>query len=169
MWKDWEAGQCRLDNLPNPICLEQRPSPAPEFYSWSHQWRFCCCLVTQLCPTLCDPTDCSLSGSFVHGVSQARIPEWVAISFSRGYSQPRSQTCVSWAIREAEWFFYDLNYPKSWFSFCPPIRKELMGTGKCGIWLLTTIQSLRTNVVPPEAWNWIQRWHMGRGWVRFRE
>ena len=41
---------------------------------------------------LCDPTDCSLPGSSVHGISQARILEWVAISFSRGSSWPRDQT-----------------------------------------------------------------------------
>ena len=42
--------------------------------------------VTQLCPTLCDPMDCSLPGSSVHGILQARILKWVAISFSRGQS-----------------------------------------------------------------------------------
>ena len=42
--------------------------------------------VAQLCPTLCDPVDCSLPGSSVHGIFQARIQEWVAISFSRGSS-----------------------------------------------------------------------------------
>ena len=44
-------------------------------------------LVVQLCPTFCNPMDCSLSGSFVHGILQARILEWVAIPFSRGSSQ----------------------------------------------------------------------------------
>ena len=39
----------------------------------------------KLCPTLCDPRDCSLLGSSVHGILQARILEWVAISFSRGF------------------------------------------------------------------------------------
>ena len=39
-------------------------------------------IVAQLCPTLCDPVDCSLPGSSVHGILQARIVEWVAISFS---------------------------------------------------------------------------------------
>ena len=52
-------------------------------------------LVAQLCPTFCDPMDCSPLGSFVHGILQARILEWVAISFSRGSSQPRDQTWVS--------------------------------------------------------------------------
>ena len=45
--------------------------------------------VTQSCPTLCDPMDCGLPGSSVCGIFQARILEWVAISFSRGYSQPK--------------------------------------------------------------------------------
>ena len=45
--------------------------------------------VAQLCPTLCDPKDCSLPGFSVHGIFQARILGWVAISFSRGSSQPK--------------------------------------------------------------------------------
>ena len=45
--------------------------------------------------TLCDPMDCSLSGSSVHGIFQARVLEWVATSFSRGSSWPRDQTLVS--------------------------------------------------------------------------
>ena len=50
---------------------------------------------TQLCPTLCDPMDCSLQGYSVHWIFQARVLEWVAISFSRGSSRPRDQTQVS--------------------------------------------------------------------------
>ena len=42
----------------------------------------------QLCPTLWDPMDCSLPGSSVHGILQARILEWVAIPFSRGFPNP---------------------------------------------------------------------------------
>ena len=66
--------------------------------------------VTQSCLTLCDPMDCSLPGSSVHGISQARILEWVAISYSRVSSWPRDQICVScigrwilhhWATQEA--------------------------------------------------------------------
>ena len=48
----------------------------------------------QLCPTLRDPMDCSPPGSSVHGISQARTLEQVAISFSRGSSQPRDRTHV---------------------------------------------------------------------------
>ena len=51
--------------------------------------------VAQSCPTLCDPIDCSLPGSSVHGIFQARVQEWIAISFSRGSSQPRARTRVS--------------------------------------------------------------------------
>ena len=49
-------------------------------------------LVSQSCLTLCNPMDCSLPGSSVHGFLQARILEWVAIPFSRGSSQPRIWT-----------------------------------------------------------------------------
>ena len=47
-----------------------------------------CVSITQSCPTLCNPLDCSPPGSSVHGVLQARILAWVAIPFSRGSSQP---------------------------------------------------------------------------------
>ena len=47
-----------------------------------------CVLFAQLCSTLCDSMDCSSPGSFVHGILQARILEWIAIPFSRGSSQP---------------------------------------------------------------------------------
>ena len=50
-----------------------------------------CCLATQLCLTLCDPTDCSPPGSSVHGIPQARILEWVAMPSSRGSFWPRGQ------------------------------------------------------------------------------
>jgi len=45
--------------------------------------------------TLCDPMDCSLPGSSVYEILQARILEWITISFSRGSSLPRDQTWVS--------------------------------------------------------------------------
>ena len=52
-------------------------------------------LVSQSCPTLCDPMNCSPPGSSIHGILQARILEWIAIPFSRGSSWPRDQTQVS--------------------------------------------------------------------------
>ena len=76
-----------------------------------HQVTVCCGgLVTWSCPTVCNPWT-SPPGSSVHGISQARILEWVAISFSRISSQLRDQTGVScvagglftnWATREAQ-------------------------------------------------------------------
>ena len=67
--------------------------------------------VAQSCPTLCNPMDCGLPGSSVHGILQARILEWVAIPFSKGSSWPRDWTQVShiagrfftiWATTEAQ-------------------------------------------------------------------
>ena len=67
-------------------------------------------LVTQSCPTLCDPMDCSPPGSSVHGILQARLLEWLTIPFSRESSQSRDWTqvpCIEgrfftiWSTREA--------------------------------------------------------------------
>ena len=60
---------------------------------------FVCVLVCQLCPTLCDPTDYSPPGSFVHGILQARILEWVAVPSSRASSRPGDGTQVCTAGR----------------------------------------------------------------------
>ena len=74
----------------------------------------CCCrLVAQSSPIPCALMDCSPPDSTVHGISQARVLEWVAFPFSRGLSQPRDQTQVSciagrffsiWASSEAQFF-----------------------------------------------------------------
>ena len=55
---------------------------------------FHCCLVPRPCPILLLSIDCSLPDSSIHEISQAEIIEWVAISFSRGSSQLRDQTCI---------------------------------------------------------------------------
>ena len=55
----------------------------------------CECSVARSCPTLCDPMDYNLPGSSVHGILQARILEWVAVSSSTGSSQPKDWTRVS--------------------------------------------------------------------------
>ena len=85
--------------------------------------------VAQSYPTLCYPMDCSLPGSTVHGIFQARILEWVAISFSRRSSWPRDRTWVScvvgrcfpiWATRDWEITNVDrlhLNVTRSHVSF----------------------------------------------------
>ena len=62
--------------------------------------------VAQSCLTLCDSMDCSPPGSSTHEIFQARILEWVAISFSRRYSWPRDQTHVSWISLLGRWILY---------------------------------------------------------------
>ena len=71
----------------------------------------CCCLVTQLYLIYCNHMDCSKPDSSVHGMFQARIQEWIAISVPRGSSRPRDRTCIScigrhvlycWGSREAQ-------------------------------------------------------------------
>ena len=63
--------------------------------------------VTQSYLTLCDPMDYSLSGSSIHGIFQARLLQWVAISFSRGSSWPRDWTQVSCIVGRR---FYHLSH-----------------------------------------------------------
>ena len=116
---------------------------------------YICCSVAESCPVLCDPMDCSPPGSSAHGIFQARILQWVAISFSRGSSWIRDQTHVScigrwilyhWATREALiwllmfWAFYFfqlywgildkynctyLKYVTWWFHFKRPYCEHL--------------------------------------------
>ena len=71
------------------------------------------CLVTKLCVTLCHPMDCSPPGSSIHGIFQARILEWVAISFSRGSSQPRDGTHVSCIDRQILYYWATRETPSS--------------------------------------------------------
>ena len=82
----------------------------PILHSGNHSWS-CCLLVQhivgnnimynmhakslQSCLTLCDPMDCSQPDSCVHGILWVRILEWIAISYSRGSSQPKDWTHVS--------------------------------------------------------------------------
>ena len=95
------------------------PTASPSLFSTSSAdiytvW-WCVSLVTQPCPTLCDSIDCSPSGFSVHGILQARIPEWVVMPFSKGFSQPRDPTQVSpiasgfftvWNHKILEWVVY---------------------------------------------------------------
>ena len=98
----------------------------------------CGCLIAQLCPTLCNPLDCSPSGSSVHAIFQARILEWIAISSSRGSSRPRDlahTSCGSctgggfftcWAIREAQEITYSIYLSLTYFT-------KHGGGGGCGL------------------------------------
>ena len=100
------SGHCKKTAIYKPGG-EFSPETNPWLASWSwipspqncKKIKFCClsylCSVAQPCLTLCDAIDCSPPGSSIHGISQARILEWVAISSSRGFSQLKDQTCVS--------------------------------------------------------------------------
>ena len=63
---------------------------------WQHQGCICACSFAQSCPILCDPMDCSLPGSSVHGILQARILKWVVIPSSRGSSPSRDWIHISY-------------------------------------------------------------------------
>ena len=74
-------------------------------------WLFTCeSEVAQSCPTLCNPMDCSPPGSSNLGIFQAKVLEWVAISFSRGSSWPRNRTWVSHTVGR---HFYHLSHQGS--------------------------------------------------------
>ena len=70
-----------------------------ELYGTASQGLMCV-LVAQLCPILCHLMDCSLSGSSIRGILQAKMLEWVAISFCRGSSRPRHRSKVSSIARQ---------------------------------------------------------------------
>ena len=109
--------------------------------------------MAQSCPTLCDPMDCSLPGSSVHGIFQAIVLEWIAISFSKGSCQPRDGTWVSrivdrrftiWTTREvneceswtiSQWM-WELDYkegwaPKNWCFWTVVLEKTLESPLDC--------------------------------------
>ena len=82
-------------NLQNPVETFQIKSCATEINCLHWSGSICQKVkvaVAHLCLTLCDPMDCSPPGSSVHGISQARILEWVATSFSRGSTWPMDET-----------------------------------------------------------------------------
>ena len=96
-------------------------------------------LVIQLCLTLHDPLDCSLPGSSVHGILQARILGWVAISSPRRSSQPRDWTqvyCITgrfftfWVIHKSLFFFFSDLRCKGWIMvLCNSWQVRLVYTG----------------------------------------
>ena len=73
------------------------------------------CSITKSYPTFCDPRSCSPPGSSVHGILQARILVWTAISFSRGSSQPRDWIWVSCIGR---WILYHWGTWEAPFHCC---------------------------------------------------
>ena len=89
-------------------------------------------LVDQLCLTLCNHMDCNLPDSSVHGILQARILEWVAISYFRGSSWPRDQTQISytagrfftiWATSSVQFSSVSQSCPTP----CNPMNRRMPG------------------------------------------
>ena len=78
--------------------------------------------LLQSCPTLCNPVDCSPPGSSVHGILQARILKWVITPSSRGSSQPRDPTSVSWISYLAGGFF---THWATWKQVKKQVKKRL--------------------------------------------
>ena len=130
----------------------------------------CGCSLAKSCLTICEPMDCSLPGSSVRGISQARIQEWVAISFSRESSWSRDQTHVScvgkwilyhWATREAHkdcrlcWINGGLED-----SFWCHLTDVLMYLGNLvpapRLWLL--VSEARAGSALGEGWWWRMAW-----------
>ena len=114
---DWqtELTQCSSAfSAPSVLSFSLPPAWYQPRCSFSTSSLVRACSVTQSCPTLCNPVDCSPPASSVHGVLQARILEWVSISSSRGSSWLRDQTlvsCVSCIGRQI--FFPPLSHPGS--------------------------------------------------------
>ena len=88
-----------------PALWHQLPLVIPALPPWAFE-STCSLMHAKSRPTLCDPWDCSLPGSSVHGILQARILEWVAAS-SRESSWPRNWTHVSYIFCNSRWVLYD--------------------------------------------------------------
>ena len=114
LWSKDSSGACSV-NVDGQACFHPDEVKSTDRWPRSHMWQAGCFMrseVSQSCLTLCNPMDCTLTGSSVHGIFQVTVLEWLAISFSRASSWPRFRTRVShfagsrftlWANREARW------------------------------------------------------------------
>ena len=101
----------------------------------------------QSCPTLCDPVDCSLPGSSVHGILQARVLDWVAISFSRDWIQVShiaGRCFIVWATREAQMKSWKVTKKKSDRTI--EINKNILRAKTLLKYKLQTVKHDRQNV-----------------------
>ena len=105
----------------------------------------CVCLfVAQSCLTLSDAMGCSPPGSSVHGISQARILEWVALSFFRVSSRPRDQTQISYIAGRFYHLSLEGNFMKQAGQTLFPFYRE----GNCGIKMLHNMHTKRPTKQP---------------------
>ena len=126
------------------------------------------CSVTQSCPTLWDAVDCSLPVSSVQGIFQARTLEWIAISSSRGFTQPRDQIhmfrLLHWQAGSLHWDTGEApSLPaaaaaaaaksrQSCPTLCDPIDGSLPGSPVPGILQARTLEWVAISF--PNAWKW---------------
>ena len=116
----WTAYPTKIYNLKfqpsascNLIIFGDQIIPKVIKLKWSHQggkWKWSCSVVSDSL----QPMDCSPPGSCIHGFLQARVLEWVAISFSRGSSQPRDQTWVSRIVGRHFTVWVTREVPSGW-------------------------------------------------------
>ena len=131
-----------------------------------------CVLCAQSCPTLCDPLDCSPAGSFIHGIFQARILEWVATSYSRGSFWPRDRTRVSCNSCLGRQILLPLNHVgsprnikvcvyiyfvvvqslKSCLTLCDPMDCSLPGFSVHGIFQARVLEWVATSFSRGSSW-----------------
>ena len=147
--------------------------------------------VAHLCLTLCDTMDCSLSGSSVHGIFQARVLEWIATSFSRGSSQHSNRSRVShisgwrfsvWATRDMRVDYKESWAQKNWWFWTVVLEKSLESSVDCNkiqlvhpegnqSWVFigwTDIEAESPIFWPPDVKSWLI-WKdpdFGRDWWR---
>ena len=109
---------------------DRKPWETEKGFSWTRGCWFTLqlkvkVLVTQSRPTSCNPMDCSPQGSSVLGIFQRRIPEWVAIPFSRGSSQPGDRNWVS-CIADGFFIIWAKSFQSSQPCACLPSSQSLL-------------------------------------------
>ena len=94
---------------------------------WVHVQKLCVCVHAeshQSCPILCNLMACGPPDSFVHGILQARILEWVATPSFWGSSQPRNQTHVSYVSCVGRWVLYQERHLEAPQKLCRGVTLE---------------------------------------------
>ena len=129
----WE--QCCKDRPRRVHCFlkssQQGSAPCPPWQKLQEEFESAHS-VAQLCPTLCDPTDCSPPGSSVHGIFQSRILEWVAFPSPGELPDPGVEPGVScrWVLYHRVASAYQLPWQLSWY------RIRLQSVQETPVWFL---------------------------------
>ena len=105
------------------------------------------CMHAQSCVTLCAHTDCSQPGFSTHGISKARLLEWVSISSSRGSSQSRDRICISWISCIAKWILYHCSTWEAWEMLVRTAKQRKA----CSSLLQAQLAACAT-VTAPDSW-----------------